>query len=278
MVTAHNFAGFSTHNQAFFPENLTEKLAFIRQLGFDGYEIDGRLLVNNLDAVKAAVAATGLPVSSACNGYTGWIGDVDDERRLTAVGEISAILRALAEVGGVGVVVPAAWGLWPYPHLTPFPRTTAADFAAVSASLVALDQVAAATGTTVFLEPLNRYQDHMINHLSDAARYISENELAHVQINADFYHMHQEEDDISQALRHQGNLVGHVHLADGHRYVPGSGPIDFPRHFATLREIGYSGWLVFECLMRGDDLAATYAESLRYVRACWDQTPSVTRR
>lgn len=45
-----------------------------------------------------------------------------------------------------------------------------------------------------FTEPLNRYQDHMINTLADARRYIEENGLKHVQIIGDFYHMNIEED------------------------------------------------------------------------------------
>lgn len=43
------------------------------------------------------------------------------------------------------------------------PRSLDGDRKAVSASLRWLDEVAARTGTTVYTEPLNRYQDHMIN-------------------------------------------------------------------------------------------------------------------
>ncbi len=60
------------------------------------------------------------------------------------------------------------------------PRSLDGDRKAVSASLRWLDEVAARTGTTVYLEPLNRYQDHMINTLADARRYIEENGLKHV--------------------------------------------------------------------------------------------------
>ncbi len=43
-----------TQNQAFFPENILEKFRYIKEMGFDGFEIDGKLLVNNLEEVKAA--------------------------------------------------------------------------------------------------------------------------------------------------------------------------------------------------------------------------------
>ncbi|EPH7476703.1 TIM barrel protein [Enterobacter hormaechei] len=171
----------ATQNQAFFPTAIMEKFEYIKAMGFDGYEIDGRLLVENLEEVKAAIKATGLPVTTACGGYDGWIGDFIEERRLNGLQQIERILEALAEVGGKGIIVPAAWGMFTFrlPPMTS-PRSLDGDRKAVSASLRWLDEVAARTGTTVYLEPLNRYQDHMINTLADARRYIEENGLKHV--------------------------------------------------------------------------------------------------
>lgn len=103
----------ATQNQAFFPTNILEKFRYIKAMGFDGYEIDGKLLVENLEEVKAAIKATGLPVTTACGGYDGWIGDFIEERRLNGLTQIERILEALAEVGGKGIVVPAAWGCLP---------------------------------------------------------------------------------------------------------------------------------------------------------------------
>lgn len=88
-----------TQNQAFFPENIREKFRYIKEMGFDGFEIDGKLLVNNIEEVKAAIKETGLPVTTACGGYDGWIGDFIEERRLNGLKQIERILEALAEVG-----------------------------------------------------------------------------------------------------------------------------------------------------------------------------------
>ena len=112
-----------TQNQAFFPENILEKFRYIKAMGFDGFEIDGKLLVNNIEEVKAAIKETGLPVTTACGGYDGWIGDFIEERRLNGLKQIERILEALAEVGGKGIVVPAAWGMF-----TSRPGTSLANF------------------------------------------------------------------------------------------------------------------------------------------------------
>jgi sugar phosphate isomerase/epimerase len=256
-----------TQNQAFFPENILEKFKFIKAMGFDGFEIDGKLLVNHLDEVKAAIAQTGLPVITDCGGYDGWIGDFIEERRLNGLQQITAILEAVSQVGGKGIIVPAAWGMFTYrlPPMTS-PRSQAGDRLAVSASLRELENVARRTGTTVYLEPLNRYQDHMINTLAEARRYIDEGQLEHVKIIGDFYHMSIEEDCLSAAFHQQRDLLGHVHIADNHRYQPDSGSIDFGRAFQQLKDDGYDGYIVYECRVRADNPAQAYQDSLTYLR------------
>lgn len=258
-----------TQNQAFFPENILEKFRYIKEMGFDGFEIDGKLLVNNLEEVKAAIKETGLPVTTACGGYDGWIGDFIEERRLNGLKQIERILEALAEVGGKGIVVPAAWGMFTFrlPPMTS-PRSLDGDRKMVSDSLHVLEQVAARTGTVVYLEPLNRYQDHMINTLADARRYIVENDLKHVQIIGDFYHMNIEEDNLAQALHDNRDLLGHVHIADNYRYQPGSGTLDFHALFEQLRADNYQGYVVYEGRIRAEDPAQAYRDSLAWLRTC----------
>lgn len=256
-----------TQDQSFFPEKLIEKFRYVKEMGFEGFEIDGRVLVDHLDEVKAAIAETGIPVTTACGGYDGWIGDFIEERRLNGLQDIRKILECVAEVGGKGIVVPAAWGMFTYrlPPMAP-PRSKEGDWKAVSDSLRYLDGVAAETNTTIFLEPLNRYQDHMINTLADAARYIEENDLKHVKIIGDFYHMNIEEDNISESLHKYRHLIDHIHVADNHRYQPGSGSIPFKKHFDQLKEDGYKGFLTIECRVRGENPEAEYRKAVQVLK------------
>lgn len=256
-----------TQNQAFFPVNIKDRFRYLKDNGFEGYEIDGKELVEYLDEVKEAIMETGLPVTTACGGYSGWIGDFIEERRLNGLEEIKRILMALQEVGGKGIVVPAAWGMFTY-RLPPMksPRSKDEDWKAVSDSLRFLDKIANETGTTILLEPLNRYQDHMINRLEEAKQYIDKNELKNVKIIADFYHMNIEEDNISEALHEYRNLIDHIHLADNHRYQPGSGSIDFKKHFQQLKEDGYEGFLTIECRVRGNDPEVEYFKALKFLK------------
>ena len=256
-----------TQDREFFPVDLTEKLKFVKEIGFQCFEVDGKVLMEYPDEVYQAVQASGLPVSSACGGYRGWIGDFIEERRLNGVEDLKVIIRNLKRVGGTGVVVPAAWGMFTY-RLPPMvsPRSKEGDRRAILDSLSWLEETAAECGIYLYLEPLNRYQDHMLNTVSDAVSIIEEGNFSMVKVTADFYHMAIEEDDISETLERYGEYIGHIHIAENHRYQPGSGSIDFERHMKTLKRIGYEGAVVNEGRIRGDNPLEAYVDSVAYMK------------
>lgn len=256
-----------TQDKDFFPTDIMDKLEFVKTMGFQCFEIDGKLLVENVDKVKEAVEKTGIPVLTACNGYRGWIGDFIEERRLNGVEDLKEMLRAIKEVGGTGVVVPAAWGMFTF-RLPPMvsPRSHEGDVKAIIDSLTELEKVAQETDTYIYLEPLNRYQDHMLNTLADAVSIIDVGNFKRVKITADFYHMAIEEDDISESLRKYKEYIGHIHIAENHRYQPGTGSIDWARHMETLKEIGYEGPVVNEGRIRGEDPLKVYQESVNFMK------------
>ncbi|MCK1248319.1 hypothetical protein MX101_06050 [Streptococcus uberis] len=41
-----------TQDQAFFPSNFVEKFNFLKNMGFDGFEIDGKVLVEHFEEIK----------------------------------------------------------------------------------------------------------------------------------------------------------------------------------------------------------------------------------
>lgn len=259
-----------TQDKDFFPKDINAKLDYVKNDGFDCYEIDGKLLVENTSEVKKAIADSGVKVLTACGGYRGWIGDFIEERRENAVADISLMLEKLAEIGGTGIVVPAAWGMFTY-RLPPMvsPRSKEGDRKALIKSLSVLDKVASEYGQYIYLEPLNRYQDHMLNTTAEGVSIIKEGGFKNVKITADFYHMSIEEDNLSQSLIDNRDYIGHVHVAENHRYQPGTGTVDFTREFATLKSIGYDAAIVIECRVRGDNPAEEYRKSEEYLRSCW---------
>lgn len=256
-----------TQDKDFFPKGLTEKFIHIKDMGFDCFEIDGRVLTESIYDVKEAIMSSGLPVVSACGGYRGWIGDFIEERRQNSVSDLKTIIRSLSEVGGKCVVVPAAWGMFTY-RLPPMvsPRSIEGDRKAILDSLRELDPVARECGITICLEPLNRYQDHMLNTLKDAADVIDIGKFDAVKITADFYHMAIEEDDMEDSLEKYISKIGHVHIAENHRFQPGTGSMDFRSLLGKLKELSYDGAVVYECRVRGEDPLMEYEKSVQYIR------------
>lgn len=256
-----------TQDKDFFPKNIEEKFRFVKNMGFECFEVDGKVLMDHAEEIKRAIEVTGLPVSSACGGYRGWIGDFIEERRQNGIEDLKQIIRLLGEVGGTGVVVPAAWGMFTF-RLPPMvsPRSHEGDVKAILASLQELDPVAEENGVYLYLEPLNRYQDHMLNTLQDAQDIINAADFKRVKITADFYHMAIEEDDISESLLKFKDSIGHVHIAENHRYQPGTGSIDWKRHIQTLKDMNYQGDIVNEGRIRGEDPLVVYQESVNFMK------------
>ena len=256
-----------TQDKEFFPSALADKLAFVKAMGFDGFEVDGKILLEQFDELQSAINQTGFPVVTACGGYGGWIGDFDEEKRQKGLSDIITILKRLETIGAKGIVLPAAWGMFSLrlPPLVP-PRSPAEDKRILLDSLSRLNEVATKHNVTVFLEPLNRYEDHMINTLEQARYYIDEGSFSQVALIADFYHMNIEEANMEESIMAQKNFIRHIHLADSHRYQPGSGHTDFETGFSALKEIGYTGAMAFECRVMGDNAAEAYQSSLQFIR------------
>jgi sugar phosphate isomerase/epimerase len=138
-------------------------------------------------------------------------------------------------------------------RLPPFepPRTPEEDTAVMVDSLGTLGEVAAAEGVALFLEPLNRYEDHMVNSLADAVRLIHLVGLDSVRVAADTYHMNIEEADPAASLVAAGPYIGHIQASDSNRLEPGAGHIDWALFGATVQTIGYGGAIAVESRLSG---------------------------
>ena len=250
-------------------DTLPEKWVFISGAGFDGIELLGRgdlAFERRLPELLAAREA-GVVLSSVCVAMDHFIGDFDDARRLDALENMRSLLSVIAEVGGVGAVTPAAFALWSnaLPPWQPPPRSQEEDLAVLAEGLTELGRHAATQGVQVFFEPLNRYEDHMVNRLEQAGGICDEVGSGTVKVMADTFHMSIEEDDLAAAVRACGARIGHVQLGDSGRMQPGVGHLDWPSLMAALHDVEFDGWLAMECGIKGEprDALSKVAELLR---------------
>jgi sugar phosphate isomerase/epimerase len=102
----------------------------------------------------------------------------------------------------------------------------------------------------LLLEPLNRYEDYMLNRLQDAIELCDAVGRSSLKIMGDLFHMNIEEDELGQAIRNASGHLADVHLADSNRLQPGAGHTDFAGAFKALRDIGFNGYMAMECGIR----------------------------
>lgn len=103
-----------------------------------------------------------------------------------------------------------------------------------------------ATGVTMVLEPLNRFEIYLLNTASDGARFVREVGHRRVRLMYDTFHAHIEEPSISAALTACADELVHVHVSESDRATPGRGQVQWTETFDALRRIGYDGWLTIE--------------------------------
>jgi sugar phosphate isomerase/epimerase len=224
--------------------------------GFDAIELRGRgdhALRARLPELLAA-QRNGVVMKTVCVEMDHFIGDFDAARRADALANMETQIRVIGALGGVGAMTPAAWGMFSLrlPPLTPPPRSPEGDRGVLLDALVRLGELAEREGTCILLEPLNRYEDHMVNTVSQAAELATATGLDSVRVGADTYHMNIEESDPLAALREHADRLGHVQLSDSNRLEPGAGHLDWNALLRCLDEIGYDGYLAFESRLSGD--------------------------
>jgi D-psicose/D-tagatose/L-ribulose 3-epimerase len=116
--------------------------------------------------------------------------------------------------------------------------------------LRALAGHAAAAGVTLAVEPLNRFEAHVLNTMTDAAAFVDQVGHPRVGVLYDTFHANIEERDPVGCITTNARVIRHVHLSASDRGVPGRDHVDWPATLAALKSIRYDDWLVIESFGR----------------------------
>lgn len=115
--------------------------------------------------------------------------------------------------------------------------------------------LAAASGVTLVVEPLNATdQPHYLIHTTAEGMAIVEavNHL-HVRLQYDVYHAQMTEGNLINTINRYLPFIGHIQISDvPGRHEPGTGEINYPAIFATLEQLGYAGYIGLEYKPSGD--------------------------
>jgi len=115
-------------------------------------------------------------------------------------------------------------------------------------------------GVMLAIEPLNRFETYFLNTQVDAARLVRAVGAPNIKVLFDTFHANIEERSPADSVRAIAAELGHVHISENDRGIPGSGHNDWKGVLSALKEIDYKDWLTVESFAQPEpDLAAAAA-------------------
>ena len=128
---------------------------------------------------------------------------------------------------------------------TGFPPTET-ELDNVARTLGAAARYARKIGLDFGIEPVNRYESHLINTGWQAVAMIERVGADNIFVHLDTYHMNIEEKGAGNGILDARDHLRYIHLSESDRGTPGEGTCDWDEIFAALRAIGFSGGLAME--------------------------------
>lgn len=114
-----------------------------------------------------------------------------------------------------------------------------------------LGNIAETLGINCALEVLNRNETYILTCCEEALAYCNEIGKKNITLLLDTYHMNIEEDNMCDAIRLANNQLGHFHVGEANRKLPGmNNTINWGEVGQALRDIHYEGTVVMEPFLK----------------------------
>jgi D-psicose/D-tagatose/L-ribulose 3-epimerase len=246
--------------------------ARIREWGFDGVE----LFLSpeepaDLRAVKQALDDLGLE-RTTCSVLPRAANLVSSDPATRARGAefLTRCVERTGELGAKVICGPLYAGL----GVMTGRRRTGEEWNYAVEGLSVAAEWARKAGVTLCIEPLNRFETYFLNTQDDAARLIHAVGAPNVLIHFDTFHANIEERHPVASLRTIAKELGHVHISENDRGIPGSGHVDWKGVLLALKEIGYAGWMTIESFAQPEPELAAAAAIWRDVAPSGDELAS----
>ena len=170
----------------------------------------------------------------------------DDSERRAGFAHIAWAIAAAHALGAEMLVGPIHQTLGVFTGEPP----SAIELARLAAFHRHAGDVAAEYRIGIAVEPMNRFECHILNRMDALARHLEA--VNHPSLGAlyDTFHANIEESHPVAALLENAHLIRHVHISESHRGMPGSGHVNWPATFRALKQINYAGWLTVEVFGR----------------------------
>lgn len=216
----------------------------IKEWGYDGVEFS----TFNFDTFPAAEAKKMLAdLGLGCTICTALIGNQSLVTEDAAVRKSTReyLLRAIEGTAAVGAEALGGPFCSAVGYL-PGRRRTEDEWKRAVEGLQSLGDALKSHKVVLAVEPLNRFETFFLNTAADSAKLCDEVNHPNIGILFDTFHANIEEKNLTTGLNDVGRHLRHVHSCENDRGTPGSGHVEWPVLFDTLRRKNYNDWLVIE--------------------------------
>ena len=231
----------------------------VKSLGFDILEIgcgmlkhmtDGQLAEFRKEAEGEGVLLTaGYGPSAEEN-----LASPDESVRRHAIAFYTELLRKLSLLG-VHTVGGGLYSYWPVDYTKPVDKQ--ADWERSVENVRTVGRIAGELGIRYCLESLNRFEGYLINTAKEDVEFLRQVGLPNVKVHLDTFHMNIEEDSMTDAILTAGEYLGHFHVGENNRRVPGKGNLPWAEIGKALNRVGYDGAVVMEpFVLRGGQVGS----------------------
>ncbi len=159
-----------------------------------------------------------------------------------AVEFLSLAIDKTVEIGGLALSGVTYGGIGERTGVPP----TQDEIDNVARALAGAAKYAKSKGIDLGIEPVNRYENHIINTGRQAAEMIDKVGADNMFIHLDTYHTNIEEHGVANGILAAREHLRYMHMSESHRGVPGSGTCDWNEIYGTLAAIGFDGGLALE--------------------------------
>lgn len=220
----------------------------VKDLGFDILEIAAGSLTDMTQSQKRLIADAAKDAGiklTYCIGLAPRydVSSPDEAVRREGIKYVSGLLDDIKFMGGdlIGGIIYACW---------PATRMSYDDKAVMRENAVnsvrELAKKAEDYGISYCLEVVNRFEQCLINTAAEGVELVKEIGSPAVKLLLDTFHMNIEEDSIGDAIHSAKDLIGHFHIGECNRKVPGKGHMPWNEIMEALCDVGYKGGIVME--------------------------------
>lgn len=159
-----------------------------------------------------------------------------------AIAHLKVALDKTAEMGCLALSGVTYGGIGERTGVPP----TQKEYDNVAVALKAAAKHAKSLGLLFGIEPVNRYETHLLNTGWQATKMIEKVGADNMFIHMDTYHMNIEEKGAANGILDAREHIKYIHLSESDRGTPGEGTCDWDEIYATLAAIGFKGGLAME--------------------------------